>query len=904
MENRISNGSRKIDPFVNVTNGSQSVTTPVLPMQYLAQPQPNVPAPLHPFIPRVQESNTNEECDIFDNTELIVDGAREHMKLLTIVDKVIRRNFGSMDSQKGVLLGGHCNTKNTAQTKLLSNGCVQLIRVYCPTDERGNKSPLQCEVEAVYREPIKRLSLPVDAIRRKDKSVQNVLASAGVVFIKDGFKIWCEKFSEQLSRTKVHTEHTGFYKDENDRWCHVNAGDIALSAVDSQGTLERLGIDFSSTSDDNFLRLTLFLYGVLGRIFTVIRSMNVFPMAMLAIVHTERTAALEDLKALYCTDDNPLRSPGKSFEKQIFAFRDEVVLVSLSGSDYMKKICLETLSQHESELTAIPLLISENCEVFSKRNDVLLLNYDLTGIGDINGELCWAVKTLLNEPSLSRVLPDKFDWWCTLLENDTETVGMRKLIALLLSLAQLYLPRLGVNSELIAVLQKYKNYLVNSAYSSSQTVVDRLKKFLTSRRDIPLIRIENGVNPNDKAIYLKGNMVLLSRLVFDYIAKKCGATRMSLTSILNSNGALRGNIGSNMRNIRFGDNTERMYSIDCSTLFDVGELRPMCGNNKASVPLYKIPIGTADNYDIYYDIYPSDGKKGNNPFALITGATGTGKSTLCRTLAVNAALLNLSVVNIGLNTSALDLQCNIFEPGKEFEVSVDLFFETLCTDLGGEKTDITDMVKELMLGQDFASYNELLNSFAELVKGEECAERLMLAARKTADCLYGFSWDRAVINGKISQVIAESPEEADKLLLDFFNYKAKQSETQYTLLLLDEVQDFSWDSRSPLVAKILRQGRKFGIVGIFSTQYLNADNGKNIASALKQIGTHFVFRPSDNIAALKQLDYKSSDTEARDVLNTLDTGEALARGNISTDICPVDYNIKISVNLNDLNDIL
>lgn len=199
----------------------------------------------------------------------------------------------------------------------------------------------------------------------------------------------------------------------------------------------------------------------------------------------------------------------------------------------------------------------------------------------------------------------------------------------------------------------------------------------------------------------------------------------------------------------------------------------------------------------------------------------------------------------------------------------------------------------------------MLTIFTELVDNEESAGSLLTAAREAADKLSGFLWDKAIIDGKISQIIAPTPEEADKLLGDFFDYKAAHKiEKRYTLLLLDEVQDFSWNSKSPLVSKILRQGRKFGIVGIFSTQYLNADNGKNIASALKQIGTHFVFRPSDDIAALKQLGCKSSDDKAREALKLLDRGEALASGNISMDICPLDYPVKFTVNQDDLNDIL
>lgn len=412
------------------------------------------------------------------------------------------------------------------------------------------------------------------------------------------------------------------------------------------------------------------------------------------------------------------------------------------------------------------------------------------------------------------------------------------------------------------------------------------------------------MNPNDKAIFLKGNMVLFSRKMFEYTAKKCGTTRMPLTSTLNENGVLQGNIGNNMRNFRFGEITERMYALDCSVLFGVGELRPICADERAPTPLYKIPIGTADNYDIYFDIYPSNIKK-NNPFALITGTTGMGKSTLCKTLAVNAVMLGLSVVSLAMATSTLDLDCSMFEPSEDTEFSIELFFETLRTDLTENETALADMALELMLDQGYASYDEILGGLEGLVEGDECAESLMITARKTADSLSGFSWDKAIVDGKISQVIAQTPEEADKLLGDFFDYKVKHKDKkQHTLLLLDEARAYSWDGKSALVSKIICQGRKFGIIGIFSTQYLDATNGKNIASVLKQIGTHFVFRPSDDIAALNQLGYKSSDVETRAVLNFLDTGEALASGNISVDEYPLDYPVKFSVNQYDINNIL
>ncbi|MCM1167406.1 MAG: hypothetical protein NC299_16595 [Lachnospiraceae bacterium] len=56
-----------------------------------------------------------------------------------------------------------------------------------------------------------------------------------------------------------------------------------------------------------------------------------------------------------------------------------------------------------------------------------------------------------------------------------------------------------------------------------------------------------------------------------------------------------------------------------------------------------------------------------------------------------------------------------------------------------------------------------------------------------------------------------------------------------------------------------------------------------------------VFCSSNDVAMLKQLGYASSDAEARETLHLLDTGEALAKGNISTDMCPLDYPVKFTV---------
>ncbi len=581
--------------------------TPVPPQQPCGQAQPQYYTPSIPqsrqpvFIPcPITETHDIEDGGESESKRIFFDANREHMMLEVIKDKGKFKHTESPDVKFEVRVNNHSSTKRKTVEKSLSTGCVRLVRVFRPIDGNGVIDPLQCEIETIYGKPVGRRTLSVDAIRRKDKAVEADLAEMSVSFEDNGFKIWCEIFADLISKVPVETVYTGFYKDENGKWCHAHAGDIALKAVDSQGILERLGIDFSTASDDNFLRLTLFLYGVCGRIFTVIRNIvNVLSMARLATVYPERGAALEDLKALYCTDNNPPIYPDKRFENEIFSRRDEVTVISLSASEYMNRKCLETLSQRGSELTALPLMLSEKEESFIERNDVLRLRYDLTGMGDISGELCWAVRVLLTEPRLTEVLPKKFDRYCKLINDDTETVSIWHLIALLLSLASAYLPRLGIKENLLNILEAYRDYLIDSAYSPSDGVIDRLKIFLVSRRDVPLERYNKEVVPNGTVIISKGDSLLLSSRMFGHIAEKCGTTKATLANILKEEGILQTNSGGNMKNIRFSAAYKRMYALDCAELFDIGELRPMCPDDNAPEPCCHIPIGVSDEYDIY-----------------------------------------------------------------------------------------------------------------------------------------------------------------------------------------------------------------------------------------------------------------------------------------------------------------
>lgn len=104
-------------------------------------------------------------------------------------------------------------------------------------------------------------------------------------------------------------------------------------------------------------------------------------------------------------------------------------------------------------------------------------------------------------------------------------------------------------------------------------------------------------------------------------------------------------------------------------------------------------------------------------------------------------------------------------------------------------------------------------------------------------------WNEINQSGRITKVTSYD-DECDHLLSSFYEFHQKINQKIHTLLILDEVQDFNWDEGSPL-RDLLRQGRKFGISIVLSTQYLNAGNGKDINNALKQCTSFCFFYGAD-----------------------------------------------------------
>lgn len=319
-----------------------------------------------------------------------------------------------------------------------------------------------------------------------------------------------------------------------------------------------------------------------------------------------------------------------------------------------------------------------------------------------------------------------------------------------------------------------------------------------------------------------------------------------------------------------------------------------------------------------------------NRHLLITGKSGQGKTYLVQMLLAELSKNRINSLVIDytdgfLNTQLDDVFFSKFEhnikqryiiqsglPINPFKLETidlgDFKRKELPQDMVDRVVQIIDFVYDLGVQQRTLLSDCILNGFNEF--GEKytftnLASTLRNSEDRNMQTLYGrintllsrdpFSYKEAVnwnnIFGKngiinifqlkgyqanIQKVLIEF------LLWDLYQYANREGTVEYPIpLVLDEVQNLDFSSSSPAV-KILREGRKFGLSGIFATQSLDSIKG-NDASAIYNSAEQIHFLPPDaqTSAIAKSITTTSNDKkEVETMLKTLLKGEAVVYGPI------------------------
>ncbi len=134
------------------------------------------------------------------------------------------------------------------------------------------------------------------------------------------------------------------------------------------------------------------------------------------------------------------------------------------------------------------------------------------------------------------------------------------------------------------------------------------------------------------------------------------------------------------------------------------------------------------------------------------------------------------------------------------------------------------------------------------------------------------------------------------LLWDIWNFSVKTGdESKPFILVMDEAQNLSHGEKSPS-AKILTEGRKFGISGWYATQFMKPQLSDDEIQRLQQAGQKLYFCPPDDgvMSVAKKIAGNSQDAKDwAERLKKLKKGECVTCGNMMKNDRWVRYDPKI-----------
>lgn len=322
----------------------------------------------------------------------------------------------------------------------------------------------------------------------------------------------------------------------------------------------------------------------------------------------------------------------------------------------------------------------------------------------------------------------------------------------------------------------------------------------------------------------------------------------------------------------------------------------------------------------------------NNRHLLINGNSGCGKTYCIQALLMEAAMQGVSAVVFdytgGFANSKLDpkfkralgdkikqrivkiakIPVNPFEKN-DIQIDEDIFVPEEDADVADKISEIFKAVYDLGDQQKSAIYSAVLNGLK--THGSSMSFPLMVEELENIGTNYAktviskiqafsdfnpfaidntFSWSdirdssgmiyvfQLAGYGRDIQVLL-----TELLLWDIWNFCVKNGdESKPFILVMDEAQNLSHGEKSPS-AKILTEGRKFGISGWYATQFMKPQLSDDEIQRLQQAGQKLYFCPPDDgvTTVAKNIDITSQGAKDwADRLKKLKKGECVTCGNM------------------------
>lgn len=323
-------------------------------------------------------------------------------------------------------------------------------------------------------------------------------------------------------------------------------------------------------------------------------------------------------------------------------------------------------------------------------------------------------------------------------------------------------------------------------------------------------------------------------------------------------------------------------------------------------------------------------KELNNRHLLINGNSGCGKTYAIQTLLMEQAQQGISSVifdyTAGFTASKLDpafksalgkkiqqrvvrqhkLPVNPFQK-HDIKIDEDLYIPEDDTDIATKIANIFQKVYAFGDQQKSTIYTAImngLNKHGDQMSFAHMAEELEAIGNKTAESVLSkirpfidldpftleepFDWGEIRDSDGIVYVIQLTGYSSDvKLLLteillwDIWSYCEKNGdESKPFTVVLDEAQNLDHSAASPS-AKILTEGRKFGLSGWYATQFMKPQLSDDEIQRLQQAGQKLYFCPPDEgvMTVAKNIDITSAGSKIwAERLKKLKKGECVTCG--------------------------
>ena len=312
------------------------------------------------------------------------------------------------------------------------------------------------------------------------------------------------------------------------------------------------------------------------------------------------------------------------------------------------------------------------------------------------------------------------------------------------------------------------------------------------------------------------------------------------------------------------------------------------------------------------DGYPMSWRGIENSHIGITGLSGTGKSFFIRKMAAQLPKQNVRCIIldcagdfsepkesnpegwpvpdmqvINMKESPIQmLPMTPIYPGESQGAIAKRIVDTISVPLGFGKRQQSLLLKTITEGLKTNCLNEftdLRGLLKNVTKSKDTAESILLALHGLWDDFpkngQSFDWDFAnpgitVLNlhqgfGNLTLTTF-----LEILLGSVYSARMTVAHENYPplVLVLDECHRLTWSENS-FANRIMREGRKYGLATILSTQYLT---DKNIRNAFGQTELRIAFRPSDNDASqIARMHFSSRSSKQQKLTDQL---KALHRG--------------------------